>query len=65
MDQTHQKYQTKHSQRLSLAELLLWPGDAACNLLKIEDQESRMLFRMFINLTVYGKLVGLAVLFFA
>ena len=38
-----------------IAELFLWPGDAVCNLFKIDDPDSRMLLRMFVNLTVYGK----------
>lgn len=39
----------------------LWPGEAACNALSIEDADSRLVFRMFINLTVYAKVAGLLV----
>lgn len=51
---------TPLSQRL--AELVLWPGDAACNLLQINDPDSRMLFRMFINTSIYGK-IGVIIIF--
>lgn len=34
---------------------LLWPGEAVRNLMNIQDPDSRVLFRMFINLSVYGK----------
>ena len=47
-----------------LAELFLWPGDAVCNLFGVEDEDSRMLLRMFVNLSVYGKisvLIALAI----
>lgn len=43
-------------------KLLLWPGNALGKRLGIADPESRMLFRMFINLTVYGKVSVLIVL---
>ncbi len=39
-----------------MAECFLWLGEAVCNLFKIEDSDSRMLLRMFVNLTIYGKL---------
>ena len=48
-----------------LAKLFLWPGDAVCNHFDIEDEDSRMLLRMFVNLSVYGKisvLIALAIL---
>ena len=47
-----------------MAELFLWPGDAVCNLFGVEDEDSRMLLRMFVNLSVYGKisvLIALAI----
>ena len=34
----------------------LWPGDAAARALGITSPDSRMLFRLFVNLAVYGKL---------
>ena len=49
---------------IRLVELFLWPGDAVCNLFEVEDADSRMLLRMFVNLSVYGKisvLIALAV----
>ena len=39
-----------------LAELFLWPGEAVCNLLEVNDQDSRMLLRLFVNTSVYGKI---------
>ncbi|MDD9908161.1 MAG: hypothetical protein OXR62_00560 [Ahrensia sp.] len=56
--------QTRTSIPQKLAELFLWPGDAVCNLFNVEDPDSRMLLRMFVNLSVYGKvsvLIALAI----
>lgn len=46
-------------------KLFLWPGDAACNLLGINDSEGRMLFRMFVNVSVYAKIAVLLGLWIA
>ena len=40
-----------------IAKAVLWPGEKVCDLLNIEGTESRMLFRMFINLSIYAKVV--------
>ncbi|MEM7619641.1 MAG: hypothetical protein AAF228_04130 [Pseudomonadota bacterium] len=40
----------------SVSEWILLPGDIVCNWLQVEDHDSRMLLRMFINLAVYSKL---------
>lgn len=48
----------------SIARILLWPGDAAARVLGIDEPDGYMLFRMFVNLTVYGKvgiLMGLMI----
>ena len=50
------------SPTMQLMDWMLWPGDAACDYLNIEDPDSRMLLRMFINLTVYAKIAGIVVL---
>ena len=47
---------------MRLMDWMLWPGDAACDYLNIKDPDSRMLLRMFINLTVYAKIAGIVVL---
>ena len=39
-----------------VARFALWPGDAAARALGITSPDSRMLFRLFVNLAVYGKL---------
>ncbi len=44
------------SDRLEAAmHYVLWPGDRFCDWLEVCDPDSRMLLRMFINLTIYGK----------
>ena len=40
-------------------KLFMWPGDAASNMLGINDSEGRMLFRMFVNVSVYAKIAVL------
>ena len=56
-------YQTK-LERLEFAmRLFLWPGEHFCNWLNIRDPDSRLLLRMFVNLTIYGK-VALSLVFF-
>ena len=45
-----------------LGRWFLAPGDIVCDWLKVRDADSRMLLRMFVNLTVYGKLAILIVL---
>ncbi len=37
---------------------LLLPGEYVCNWLGVEDPDSRMLLRMFVNLSIYGKIGG-------
>ena len=49
----HQK--TRSGDFESAAYYFLWPGERFCNWLDVRDQDSRMLLRMFVNLTVYGK----------
>ncbi len=44
--------------------ILLLPGELACRWLKVKDEESKMLLRLFVNLTVYGK-VSVAILLIA
>lgn len=36
--------------------VFLLPGELVCNWLNVQDKESRMLLRMFVNLSVYGKI---------
>ena len=48
----------------SIANALLWPGDVAAGALNITDPDGRMLFRMFVNVSVYGKLAVLVALMF-
>ncbi len=38
-----------------LLNAFLAPGNLFCDLVGVEDQDSRFLLRMFVNLTVYGK----------
>ncbi|MEM7303143.1 MAG: hypothetical protein AAF468_18840 [Pseudomonadota bacterium] len=45
-----------------LADLFFWPGNAVCDLFEVKDPDSRMLLRMFVNLTVYGKITVLIAL---
>ena len=47
------------------AEIFLWPGNAVCDALKIADPESRMLLRMFVNLSIYAKVAVMVALAFA
>ncbi|MCG8361019.1 MAG: hypothetical protein MI920_36135 [Kiloniellales bacterium] len=42
------------------AEWVLKPGDVVCDWLGIMDPDSRMLFRLFINLSIYAKISVLA-----
>ncbi len=42
--------------------VLVWPGEFVARLLGIEDEDSRFLLRMFINLSVYGKVAVIAAL---
>ena len=37
---------------------VLMPGEYVCNWLGIEDPDSRMLLRMFVNLSIYAKIGG-------
>ena len=51
----HKNAQVPAGERI--AKAVLWPGEKVCDLLNIEGPESRMLFRMFINLSIYAKIV--------
>ena len=42
--------------------IILWPGDAACNALAIQDEDSRAIFRMFVNTSIYAKM-GMGIVF--
>ncbi|MEL7028845.1 MAG: hypothetical protein AAGL49_06415 [Pseudomonadota bacterium] len=44
----------------TLGGWVLYPGEVVCRWLRVEDEESKALLRMFVNLTVYGKLALLA-----
>ncbi len=46
----------------SLARVLLLPGEFACDVLRVSDADSRVLVRMFLNLTVYGAFAVVSVL---
>ncbi len=49
----------------AIGNLILKPGDIVCDWLSIHEEDSRMLFRLFINLTIYAKIfAGLAYLLF-
>ncbi len=54
VDQTQRPAQKTLSQ--TLTDAFLWPGETVCNFLNVEDPDSRMLFRIFVNLSVYGKI---------
>ena len=45
-----------------LGSYFILPGEIFCDWVNVEDPESRMLLRMFVNLTVYGKIAVLLVL---
>lgn len=45
----------KNSFGARVAAVMLWPGNWVCDRLGVEEGESRFLLRMFVNLTVYGK----------
>ncbi len=44
-----------------IAAGLLWPGEWVCDRLRVADRDSRLLLRLFANLTIYSKLVLLLV----
>lgn len=44
---------------------LLKPGDLVCDWLNIDAPDNRGLLRMFVNLALYSKLVGICVFLFA
>ena len=37
---------------------LLKPGEVVCDWFGVEDQDSRFLLRLFVNLTIYSKIGG-------
>ena len=45
------------------ARLFLLPGELVCDWLSIEDPDSRLLLRLFVNLSVYGKVAVLVTLY--
>ena len=45
-----------------VTRIILWPGEAACNALSIQDEDSRTIFRMFVNSSVYAK-IGIGLVF--
>ena len=52
----HSEIRPKPGTAELVARFALWPGDAAARALGITSPDSRMLFRLFVNLAVYGKL---------
>ena len=56
------KLQAAKTWRERAARAFLLPGDMVCDWLKIRDEESRFLLRLFVNLAVYAKLAVLAIL---
>ena len=52
----HSEIRPKPGTADRVARFALWPGDAAARALGIISPDSRMLFRLFVNLAVYGKL---------
>ena len=48
--------------REGLAAYVLMPGEIICTALGVKEPDSRMLLRMFVNLTVYAKLGLLAMM---
>ena len=52
----------RHDKIEAAMRLFIWPGDRFCDFLDIRDPDSRLLLRMFVNLTVYGK-VALSIVF--
>ena len=55
-------HETKSESTEAAMNYILWPGERFCDWLNIRDPDSRMLMRMFINLTIYGK-VALSLVF--
>lgn len=47
-----------------LEKIILWPGNAVCDALKIEGEDHRLVLRAFINLLVYG-ILGMAAMLLA
>lgn len=43
---------------------LLLPGEYVCDWLGVKDPDSRMLLRMFVNLSIYGKIGGTVAFWF-
>ena len=56
------RQETKPDRLETALRCFLWPGDRFCDWLDVREPDSRMLLRMFINLTVYGK-VALSIVF--
>ena len=52
----HSEIQPKLGTAELVAKFVLRPGDAAARALGIISPDSRMLFRLFLNLAFYGKL---------
>ena len=60
MDQATQANEFSLVERIG--RIILWPGEAACNALSIEDEDSRAIFRMFVNTSIYAK-VSIGIVF--
>jgi hypothetical protein len=43
---------------------ILKPGEYVCDWLQVHDPDSRLLLRLFVNLSIYAKLAGLLTLAF-
>lgn len=37
----------------------LWPGDFLCDVFNVHETDNRQVLRMFLNLVIYSKVVGL------
>jgi len=45
-------------------EVLYNPGNVVCDYLKIKD-DHKFIFRVFVNLTYYGKILGILAFYYA
>ena len=57
------QYQTMLDRLEFAMRVFLWPGEHFCNWLDVRDPDSRLLLRMFVNLSIYGK-IALSLVFF-
>ena len=49
-------------EREGVAAYVLMPGEIICSVLGVNDPDSRLILRMFVNLTIYAKLGLLAMM---